>query len=108
MNTIDRREDIVRRLTISAEPISASTLAAAYGVSRQIIVGDIALLRASGEKISSTPRGYILSDGGRSVYTVACTHSVEDAEKELNIMVDNGCKVLTVSVEHPVYGLLTG
>ena len=47
MNTIDRREDIVRRLTISAEPISASTLAAAYGVSRQIIVGDIALLRAS-------------------------------------------------------------
>ena len=39
MNTIDRREDIVRRLTISAEPISASTLAAAYGVSRQIIVG---------------------------------------------------------------------
>ena len=106
MNTIDRREDIVRRLTISAEPISASTLAAAYGVSRQIIVGDIALLRASGEKISSTPRGYIL--GGRSVYTVACTHSVEDTEKELNIMVDNGCKVLTVSVEHPVYGLLTG
>lgn len=64
MNTIDRREDIVRRLTISAEPISASSLAAAYGVSRQIIVGDIALLRASGEKISSTPRGYILSDGG--------------------------------------------
>ena len=56
MNTIDRREDIVRRLTISAEPISASSLAAAYGVSRQIIVGDIALLRASGEKISSTPR----------------------------------------------------
>ena len=43
MNTIDRREDIVRRLTISAEPISASSLAAAYGVSRQIIVGDIAL-----------------------------------------------------------------
>ena len=31
MNTIDRREDIVRRLTISAEPISASSLAAAYG-----------------------------------------------------------------------------
>ena len=108
MNSIDRREDIVRRLAESAEPISASAFAASYGVSRQIIVGDIALLRASGEKISSTPRGYILSDGGRSVYTLACVHNVEDTEKELNIMVDNGCKVLTVAVEHPVYGLLTG
>ena len=108
MNSIDRREDIVRRLAESAEPISASAFAASYGVSRQIIVGDIALLRASGEKISSTPRGYILSDGGRSVYTLACVHNVEDTEKELNIMVDNGCTLLTVEVEHPVYGLLTG
>ena len=92
----------------AADPVSAASLASALGVSRQIIVGDIALLRASGEKITSTPRGYVLSEGGTSVYTLACVHGVEDTEKELNIMVDNGCKVLTVSVEHPVYGLLTG
>lgn len=108
MNAVNRRENIIRTLRQAADPVSAASLASALGVSRQIIVGDIALLRASGEKITSTPRGYVLSEGGTSVYTLACVHGIEDTEKELNIMVDNGCKVLTVSVEHPVYGLLTG
>ena len=108
MNAVNRRENIIRTLRQAADPVSAASLASALGVSRQIIVGDIALLRASGEKITRTPRGYVLSEGGTSVYTLACVHGVEDTEKELNIMVDNGCKVLTVSVEHPVYGLLTG
>lgn len=108
MNAVNRRENIIHTLRQAADPVSAASLASALGVSRQIIVGDIALLRASGEKITSTPRGYVLSEGGTSVYTLACVHGVEDTEKELNIMVDNGCKVLTVSVEHPVYGLLTG
>ena len=108
MNAVNRRENIIRTLRQAADPVSAASLASALGVSRQIIVVDIALLRASGEKITSTPRGYVLSEGGTSVYTLACIHGVEDTEKELNIMVDNGCKVLTVSVEHPVYGLLTG
>ena len=108
MNAVNRRENIIRTLRQAADPVSAASLASALGVSRQIIVGDIALLRASGEKITSTPGGYVLSEGGTSVYTLACVHGVEDTEKELNIMVDNGCKVLTVSVEHPVYGLLTG
>ena len=108
MNAVNRRENIIRTLRQAADPVSAASLASDLGVSRQIIVGDIALLRASGEKITSTPRGYVLSEGGTSVYTLACVHGVEDTEKELNIMVDNGCKVLTVSVEHPVYGLLRG
>ena len=108
MNAVNRRENIIRTLRQAEDPVSAASLASALGVSRQIIVGDIALLRASGEKITSTPRGYVLSEGGTSVYTLACVHGIEDTEKELNIMVDNGCKVLTVSVEHPVYGLLTG
>ena len=108
MNAVNRRENIIRILRQAADPVSAASLASDLGMSRQIIVGDIALLRASGEKITSTPRGYVLSEGGTSVYTLACVHGVEDTEKELNIMVDNGCKVLTVSVEHPVYGLLTG
>ena len=108
MNAVNRRENIIRTLRQAADPVSAASLASALGVSRQIIVGDIALLRASGEKITSTPRGYVLSEGGTSVYTLACVHGVEDTEKELNIMVDNGCKVLTVSVDHQVYGLLTG
>ena len=108
MNAIKRREDIMRALTEATEPVSANSLAADLGVSRQIIVGDIALLRASGEKITSTPRGYVMAESGQNEYTLACVHGIEDTEKELNIMVDNGCKVLTVSVEHPVYGQLTG
>ena len=95
-------------LNEASEPVSATSLAADLGVSRQIIVGDIALLRAAGEKITSTPRGYVLSESATGVYTLACVHGIEDTEKELNIMVDNGCRVLTVSVEHPVYGQLTG
>ena len=108
MDAAARREYIVKRLKNETEPISAASLAAALSVSRQIIVGDVALLRASGEKISSTPRGYVLDGSSERSYTVACLHGGEDTEKELFIMVDNGCTVLTVEVEHPVYGLLTG
>ena len=108
MDAAARREYIVKRLKNESEPISAASLAAALSVSRQIIVGDVALLRASGEKISSTPRGYVLGGSSERSYTVACLHGSEDTEKELFIMVDNGCTVLTVEVEHPVYGLLTG
>lgn len=39
---------------------------------------------------------------------VACLHSSEDMERELTLMVDQGCTVENVIVEHPVYGQLTG
>ena len=108
MDAAERRNEILKTLAESSAPLSATALARRLGVSRQIIVGDVALLRAAGESISSTPRGYMLTDTPGLVFTVACVHERKDAERELNIMVDNGCKVLTVSVEHPVYGLLTG
>ena len=109
MDSAKRREHIMRELRSAERPLSATKFAKELSVSRQIIVGDVALLRASGEKILATPRGYILErTNGQIEYTVACVHDFENMEKELNIMVDNGCKVLTVSVEHPVYGLLTG
>lgn len=109
MESVKRREYIVSKLASSKRPVSATVLANELSVSRQIIVGDIALLRASGEKIMATPRGYLL-DGthGEETYTVACVHGMDDMGKELNIMVDNGCTVLNVTVEHPVYGQLTG
>ena len=85
-------------------------LAEALGVSRQIVVGDIALLRAQGLDIVATPRGYVLGSGQESGLrrTVACVHDFEGMERELNIMVDNGCTVLDVVIEHAVYGQLTG
>ena len=104
-----RREKIARRLEQAQGPVSATALAKEFSVSRQIIVGDIALLRASGIEISATPRGYvILQEVSGVVRQVACQHMSDDMETELNIMVDNGCTVIDVIVEHPIYGQLTG
>jgi len=109
MKAEDRREAILSQLNSSAGPISAAALAKEYGVSRQVVVGDIALLRAYGSEISATPRGYVLErDMGMIVHTLACIHRAEDMKRELDIMVDNGCIVRDVIVEHPIYGQLTG
>lgn len=104
-----RREKILRLLESAKGPVSANRLAEHFGVSRQIIVGDVALLRASGAAVSATPRGYVLGqENGEIIHTVACCHAPEQTERELNIMVDNGCTVRDVIVEHPIYGQLTG
>lgn len=109
MEASARRKAISDALAAASAPVSASTLAAQFSVSRQIIVGDIALLRAAGADISATPRGYVLARKERGlVRTVACRHAFEGTEQELLIMVDNGCAVLDVVVEHLVYGQLTG
>ncbi len=109
MKAEQRREAILSQLKSSAAPISAAALAKKYGVSRQVVVGDIALLRAFGNEVSATPRGYVLErDTGMIVRTLACTHAAEDMKRELDIMVDNGCVVRDVIVEHPIYGQLTG
>ena len=108
-NASDRRAHILRALQDTDAPLSASALAAQLGVSRQIIVGDVALLRASGAEITATPRGYvILRETAGLVRQVAVQHDAAGMEAELNAMVDNGCTVLDVIVEHPIYGQLTG
>lgn len=104
-----RREEIIALLKKSEAPISASALASRFSVSRQLIVGDIALLRAAGSDISATPRGYVLTRGAEGLRrTLACVHSCEQTEQELNIIVDNGCTVLDVIVEHELYGQISG
>lgn len=109
MDAAARRQQIQQELSHTDHPLSATALAAKLGVSRQIIVGDVALLRASGAEISATPRGYLLyRDEPGLRRTVACRHSAEDMEAELNAIVDQGCTVLDVIVEHPIYGQLTG
>lgn len=109
MNAENRRQAILTLLSQSDAPVSAGTLASRFSVSRQIIVGDIALLRAAGADISATPRGYTVHREQEGLLrTVACIHTKEQTEQELNIMVDNGCAVLDVVVEHPIYGQMTG
>lgn len=109
MEAASRRQAILDRLRTADRPVSASTLAAGLNVSRQIIVGDIALLRAGGAEISATPRGYVLPRATDGITrTIACRHTLAQTGQELDILVDNGCTVLDVIVEHPVYGQLTG
>ena len=109
MNAQQRRQAVLRALEEAAVPVSATALAGRFGVSRQIIVGDVALLRAAGSPVLSTPRGYVLGGGQTGIVrAVVCRHSAADMERELNLMVDNGCTVADVEVEHPVYGQLCG
>ena len=109
MEAASRRQAILDRLRTADRPVSASALAAGLNVSRQIIVGDIALLRAGGAEISATPRGYVLPRATDGITrTIACRNTLAQTGQELDILVDNGCTVLDVIVEHPVYGQLTG
>ena len=104
-----RREAILNTLSTCPAPVSASTLAAQFSVSRQVIVGDIALLRAGGADISATPRGYVFRhDVSGIIRKVATRHKSDQTEAELNAIVDQGCTVVDVIVEHPIYGQITG
>lgn len=110
MNAALRREKIMDTLTHADAPVSASTLAARLGVSRQIVVGDVALLRAGGAQIDATPRGYRLHTAAAG-YTgiVACAHSTaEQMRQELYTVVDNGGVVVDVAVENALYGEIRG
>ena len=110
MNANERRKVILEGLSQSSGPVSAGVLAQRLSVSRQVVVGDVALLRASGHEITATARGYLLerpvSEG--VIRQVACRHSSAEMEAELTAMVDQGCTVLDVVVNHPIYGPLTG
>lgn len=109
MDAQERRQLIAQRLEEADRPVSATALAQACSVSRQVIVGDIALLRAGGLDIAATPRGYVLPRPSAGlVRTLACRHGADQMELELNAVVDHGCTVLDVIVEHPIYGQLTG
>ncbi len=109
MDAQARRQAVSRRLEGAAGPVSAAALAKEFSVSRQVIVGDIALLRAGGMDIAATPRGYVLPrETAGLVRTLACRHRANEMEAELNAIVDQGCTVVDVIVEHPIYGQLTG
>ena len=89
MDAAERRQAIAQRLAGAEGPVSAAALAQEFAVSRQIIVGDVALLRAGGAAIAATPRGYVLpKESAALTYTVACVHDREGMTRELEIMVD--------------------
>lgn len=108
MNTEERRKKILEMLMDRKHPITGTELAKMFKVSRQIIVQDIAVIRAKGQNVLATSNGYIIpKDDGKNkkIITLISKHKgYESMEEELRIMVDSGAKILDVIVEHPVYG----
>ncbi len=108
MITEERRKKIQEMLVDRLNPITGTELAKIFQVSRQIIVQDIAVIRAQGENVLATSNGYIIpkKDGkDKNIITLISKHEgYISMEEELKIMVDSGAKVLDVIVEHPVYG----
>ena len=106
MNSEQRREKIISVLQMSDKPISAARFASEFSVTRQIIVADIALLRASGHQIRSEHKGYVLekSDSLSMLKRLVMNHGNNEVKDELYAIVDNGGKVIDVIVQHPVYG----
>ncbi|MFY9499910.1 MAG: transcription repressor NadR [bacterium] len=106
-----RREGILSLLAKSKKPVTGSYLARHFGVSRQVIVQDIALLRARGLDIVATAQGYIFGQAQkRSTATrrLACRHAPGETRSELLALVQAGCLVVDVIVEHPLYGEIRG
>lgn len=112
MDGNERREKILKILGETQEPLKGTNLAEMFKVSRQVIVQDIALLRANGNNILATPRGYILPksyEKKKLIKTIVCRHhGHEKLEEELRIIVDLGGKIIDVIVEHPLYGEIRG
>lgn len=109
MDGAKRREELLNLLKNTTEPISGSKLAKTFQVSRQVIVQDIALLRAVNRDILSTARGYVLyqRENTRVNRCFHVCHTTNQIEDELNMIVDLGGKVLDVLVTHPIYGTIS-
>ncbi len=111
INAQKRREKLLAILESAKNPMIGSELADKFGVSRQVIVQDIALLRAGGKEILATSQGYIFSNNNDMDMvraTIACKHSDHDVEDELMTIINYGARVIDVIVEHPIYGELNG
>lgn len=108
MHTEERRAKILARIQSAKAPVSGAALAREFSVSRQIVVGDIAILRAMGTEVYATPRGYLIPENAvrdQPCYaTIACHHGREGLADELRIIVDHGGRIRDVIVEHPLYG----
>lgn len=106
MDNRERRQIILKKLRTAGRPVTGRELAAFCGVSRQIVVGDIAMLRASGEKIIATPQGYLSGEEpGKELRKLSLRCASEDElREELEIIVDNGGAVRGAAVDYGAYG----
>ncbi|MDI3298585.1 MAG: transcription repressor NadR [Bacillota bacterium] len=108
----ERRRRLEALVREARGPVRGTQLAERLGVSRQVVVQDIAVLRARGSAIRSSPRGYVWDEPPEPATQVraqvAVRHTPEETALELHSLVDAGVRVVDVVVEHPLYGELRG
>ncbi len=107
MTASERRKSIAELLMCEPAPISGGELAERFGVSRQIIVRDISVIRSMGYDILSTHRGYVIHKSPLVERAFKLKHTTEETEDELCTVVDLGGAVVDVFVWHKVYGKIT-
>lgn len=107
MKAKERRERILDIVKNSDVPVPANKLASEFDVSRQIIVQDIAVIRAADDGIIATNRGYIYKNESKCQREFKVKHGYDRTEKELTIIVDYGGVVKNVSISHTVYNRVT-
>lgn len=107
MDSEQRREKIVKVLKNKEQPIKGTDLSKMFSVTRQVIVQDIAILRAKGEEIIATPQGYMIATKvtkEKILKTIVCKHKgYDEIDDELKSIIDMGGKVIDVIVDHPTY-----
>ena len=106
MNGEERRNQIVDILKHSSSPVPGTQLAQILDVSRQVIVQDIALIRAKNIDVFSTNRGYVLNDKQEYSRILKVKHEDDEVEAELGAIVDMGGWIRDVFVYHKVYGVI--
>lgn len=104
MKAAERRKAIVNLLLSQTDAISGGDLSKQFGVSRQIIVQDITVLKGSGYDILATHNGYIMQKSPLKERVLKLRHTTEQTEDELSLIVELGGTVVDVFVWHKVYG----
>ncbi len=104
MKVAERRKAIVNLLLSAKDPISGGELAQKFGISRQIIVQDITVLKGTGYDILSTSQGYVMQKSPLVERVFKVKHSTAETEDELSCIVELGGTVVDVFVWHKVYG----
>lgn len=107
MKANERRSEILSLIGNSQNPVTANFLSEKYSVSRQVIVQDIAILRAGGYGVISTNKGYVLGAGFAAQRVFKCRHTLQELVEESEIIISRGGIVQDVTVNHRVYGKIS-
>lgn len=107
MKADKRREEILSLIGNAENPIPANVLAEKFAVSRQVIVQDIAILRANGLDVTATNRGYVLNTKIQATRVFKCRHSFEEIVDEGVLIIEAGGRVEDIFVNHRVYGRIS-